>query len=426
MASSIIIAEQLGKQYQVARAGASAQASLRFSEMLAARFRQPWFRPVTNVDAFWALKDVSFSVAEGEVVGIIGRNGAGKSTLLKILSRITEPSCGRIRLRGRVASLLEVGTGFHPELTGRENIFLNGAILGLRRGEILRQFDAIVDFAGTERFLDMPVKRYSSGMYVRLAFAVAAHLEAEILVVDEVLAVGDAAFQQKCIGKMSTVASSGRTVLFVSHNLAVVQRLCQQGILLEEGRVVRQGEIRDVVDHYSRTTMQAAPNTAARRAINRHLGISLDAVRVEREGEDLLLQARLESTNPVASLGPGVRVMTAAGDRVAELKPFKTGLRLPGTIGVRKFQIRLEEFFKRLPEGRYSIDMWLADPGVEVFLDLAAAALVEVPANDHYSTGHSLQQNDDGLVLLHATLHQGADLNPAARDQTPLNAGSTG
>ncbi|QUS59323.1 ATP-binding cassette domain-containing protein [Synechocystis sp. PCC 7338] len=189
-------------------------------------------------EEFWALKDVSFEVKRGECVGIIGRNGAGKSTLLKILSRITEPTTGRVELHGRVASLLEVGTGFHPELTGRENIYLNGAILGMSRREIKAKFDEIVDFAEVERFLDTPVKRYSSGMYVRLAFAVAAHLEPEILVVDEVLAVGDAAFQKKCLGKMGDVATKeGRTVLFVSHNMSTIKLLCRQSILLDKGKV---------------------------------------------------------------------------------------------------------------------------------------------------------------------------------------------
>ena len=190
-----------------------------------------------EVEEFWALKDVSFEIKQGDRVGIVGRNGAGKSTLLKILSRITEPTTGRIKITGRVASLLEVGTGFHPELSGRENIFLNGAILGMTRQEILRKFDEIVDFSGVERFLDTPVKRYSSGMYVRLAFAVSAHLETEILVVDEVLAVGDAQFQRKCLGKMGDVANNGRTVLFVSHNMAAVQQLCHHGIVLNEGKV---------------------------------------------------------------------------------------------------------------------------------------------------------------------------------------------
>jgi len=202
-------------------------------------------------EEFWALQQINFEIEQGDRVGIIGRNGAGKSTLLKILSRITEPTKGKISLRGRVASLLEVGTGFHPELTGRENIFLNGAILGMSRAEIRMKFDEIVAFAEVEKFLDTPVKRYSSGMYVRLAFAVAAHLEPEILIVDEVLAVGDAQFQKKCLGKMEDVSrNQGRAVLFVSHNMGIIAQLCTKGILLEKGRMVAAGEIRSVIDQY--------------------------------------------------------------------------------------------------------------------------------------------------------------------------------
>src|SRR5205085_1337821 len=197
-------------------------------------------------DDFWALNDVNFEVRAGEVVGIIGRNGAGKSTLLKVLSRITKPTKGRVRLHGRVASLLEVGTGFHPELTGRENVYLNGAILGMTRAEIKRKFDEIVSFAEIEKFLDTPVKRYSSGMYMRLAFAVAAHLEPEILVVDEVLAVGDLEFQKKCLGKMEGVSRGGRAVLFFSHNMDGIMRMCSVGILLQKGKIVASGSTREV------------------------------------------------------------------------------------------------------------------------------------------------------------------------------------
>ncbi|MES2467136.1 MAG: ABC transporter ATP-binding protein [Verrucomicrobiota bacterium] len=201
-------------------------------------------------DYVWALQGVSFDVKQGDIVGIVGRNGAGKSTLLKILSRVTTPTTGEIRVKGRIASLLEVGTGFHPELTGRDNIFLNGAILGMRKNEIQRKFDEIVDFSGCERYIDTPVKRYSSGMYVRLAFAVAAHLEPEILVVDEVLAVGDASFQKKCISKMKDVAGEGRTILFVSHNMAAVNNLCSKGVYLKDGTMFYQGGIDDVVTKY--------------------------------------------------------------------------------------------------------------------------------------------------------------------------------
>jgi lipopolysaccharide transport system ATP-binding protein len=204
-------------------------------------------------ETIWALKDVSFTVEQGEVLGIIGRNGAGKSTLLKILSRVTAPTSGRIKVKGRIASLLEVGTGFHPDLTGRENIFLNGAILGMTKDEVRRKFDEIVSFSEVEKFIDTPVKRYSSGMYVRLAFAVAAHLDPEILVVDEVLAVGDAAFQKKCLGKMGEVAKEGRTILFVSHNMAAIQNLCETTILLEKGKIFLHGATYQVIQSYFRT-----------------------------------------------------------------------------------------------------------------------------------------------------------------------------
>jgi len=203
-------------------------------------------------DFFWALKDVSFEVKRGDRIGIIGKNGAGKSTLLKILSRVTSPTSGEVRIKGRVASLLEVGTGFHPELTGRENIFLNGSIFGMSKKEIQNKFDEIVDFSGVEKFIDTPVKRYSSGMYVRLAFSIAAHLDPEILIIDEVLAVGDAEFQKKCLGKMEDVSKGqGRTILFVSHNMAAIQILCNRGILLESGKLFKEGVVEDIIHSYS-------------------------------------------------------------------------------------------------------------------------------------------------------------------------------
>lgn len=275
MGDSVIRVENLGKKYRI-KHQAERQRYVALRDVLADRTtgaaRRLWeairrqkadiqnqtsaIRPLTanptppTQEDFWALKDVSFEVKRGEVVGLIGRNGAGKSTLLKILSRITEPTAGRIHLRGRVASLLEVGTGFHPELTGRENIFLNGAILGMTREEIKSKFDEIVAFAEIERFLDTPVKRYSSGMYVRLAFAVAAHLEPEILIVDEVLAVGDAEFQKKCLGKMEQVSRGGRTVLFVSHNLSTVKSLCNKACLLDAGELRYSGYVEDVLRVY--------------------------------------------------------------------------------------------------------------------------------------------------------------------------------
>jgi lipopolysaccharide transport system ATP-binding protein len=264
MARPAICVEGLSKRYEIGRR----QPYHRFSEVLSGWGRRAltaprdWLakvrrrthgisgQPCLPVTEFWALKDVSFEVQEGEVLGIIGANGAGKSTLLKILSRITEPTTGRFGTRGRVASLLEVGTGFHPELTGRENIYLNGAVLGMERREIARAFDEIVEFAEVERFLETPVKHYSSGMYMRLAFSVAAHLEPEILVIDEVLAVGDVGFQKKCLGKMSKAAQAGRTVLFVSHNLLAVESLCSSALLLDAGQIVAAGAPSSVTAKY--------------------------------------------------------------------------------------------------------------------------------------------------------------------------------
>ncbi len=233
-------------------------------------------------DSIWALRDVSFEVKRGEVVGIIGRNGAGKSTLLKILSRITAPTSGQVKVKGRIASLLEVGTGFHPELTGRENIFLNGAILGMRKAEIAKKFDEIVAFAEVEKFIDTPVKRYSSGMYVRLAFAVAAHLEPEILLVDEVLAVGDAAFQKKCLGKMGDVAREGRTVLFVSHNLGAVRSLCSRSVLLEGGQIIIDGSTETTVAGYLKSTATDLPADIDTSCLSRPSNITSSALRITR------------------------------------------------------------------------------------------------------------------------------------------------
>ena len=265
--SAIITVENLSKKYIIDHQHREPYTSLR--DVLSngvkrtiGRILHPTMERIDPVhEEFWALRDVTFDIQQGDRVGIIGRNGAGKSTLLKILSRITEPSRGRVKIRGRVSSLLEVGTGFHPELTGRENIYLNGAILGMSRAEITKKFDEIVDFSEVEKFLDTPVKRYSSGMYVRLAFAVAANLEPEVLIVDEVLAVGDAQFQKKCLGKMEDVGREGRTVIFVSHSMPTVTSLCSRAILLESGRVVKDGPTSEVVMHYY-TSGQSSPASA--------------------------------------------------------------------------------------------------------------------------------------------------------------------
>jgi lipopolysaccharide transport system ATP-binding protein len=256
--SVAIAAESLSKKYRIGQFRA-AYGTLRDSVMHSvSRLKSGHLHELPQ--EIWALRDVSFEAGQGEVLGIIGPNGAGKSTLLKILTRITHPTEGRAELRGRVGSLLEVGTGFHPELTGRENIYLNGAILGMKRGEINRKYDAIVDFSGVEKFIDTPVKRYSSGMFVRLAFSVAAHFEPEIMIVDEVLAVGDADFQRRSLGRMEDLGGEGRTVIFVSHNLQAILQLCDRAILLDGGKVVKDGPTHDVVAHYEEQTVGAGSN----------------------------------------------------------------------------------------------------------------------------------------------------------------------
>ncbi len=298
--SSIIQVDKISKCYSITHEGRQSYTALR--DVVAKKAKKIFSFPksligestVTTKEDFWALKDISFDIQQGDRVGIIGRNGAGKSTLLKILSRIIEPTSGSIKIKGRVASLLEVGTGFHPELTGRENIFLNGAILGMSRAEIRKHFDAIVDFAEIEKFLDTPVKRYSSGMYVRLAFAVAAHLEPEILVVDEVLAVGDAQFQKKCLGKMEDVSKNeGRTVLFVSHNIGAIKYLCNRGIVLNKGRLEFDGDIQAAVSAY--TDVYSANDSSSYKHIAGTQEVSIDKLTINNK-EQIEIYGEVELT----------------------------------------------------------------------------------------------------------------------------------
>ncbi|AOS45753.1 Teichoic acids export ATP-binding protein TagH [Lacunisphaera limnophila] len=327
MSTPVIAVSGLGKRYVIAHE--SRHDSLRDTLHHTARRLWRKFRWGTGFETeeFWALQDINFSIQPGEVVGVIGGNGAGKSTLLKVLSRITEPSTGQIRLRGRVASLLEVGTGFHPDLTGRENIFLNGAILGMRRQEVRQKFDEIVAFAEIEKFLDTPVKRYSSGMYVRLAFAVAAHLDPEILIVDEVLAVGDQQFQNKCLGKMQSIANgSGRTVLFVSHNMSAVLNLCGRALLLDHGTLALDGPTQEVVTRYLQHKGSSSGRWINPRPADR-AAVAIRAVEIQNEqgqpsatvdnGRPLCLQIEF-SCKPgfVGPLIPSVTFYTATGIRV--------------------------------------------------------------------------------------------------------------
>jgi lipopolysaccharide transport system ATP-binding protein len=312
--TAAIITEGLGKRYEIGQRNREAYSTLRDTIANGIRLRTRDARPATK--EFWALRDVSFDVNQGDVVGIIGRNGAGKSTLLKLLSRITEPTTGRIRIRGRVASLLEVGTGFHPELTGRENIYLNGAILGMSRKEITAKFDEIVDFAEVEEFLETPVKRYSSGMYVRLAFAVAANLDPEVLIVDEVLAVGDSQFQRKCLGKMKDFSTSeGRTVLFVSHSMASVRALCTSALWLDHGQVRLRGSSLDVIRAYLESSMEEAESTQSLEEIKRAPGqgerlmitrVTLNDGQSVQHGERLDVQIEYDLREPAPDVAFGV------------------------------------------------------------------------------------------------------------------------
>lgn len=349
-----------------------------------------------EVEEFWALKDINFEVKEGNVVGIIGRNGAGKSTLLKVLSRITEPTTGRVTLRGRVASLLEVGTGFHPELTGRENIFLNGAILGMTRAEIKRKFDEIVSFAEVERFLDTPVKRYSSGLYVRLAFAVAAHLDPEILVVDEVLAVGDVDFQRKCIGTMKSVASSGRTVLLVSHTLALVEQICSSSILLNRGKVVAEGNTKYVLEQYLRSGSEdpKSANGFSRNELNRSSPHFTDVSLCNDDGESVAivgmgepLNIKLETQTLKAVLFPwiGIQIRTENGELIAHVANREAGFDLSALNGKQAVHCRIST--PNLQEGAYQLDLILADASNQTYHKVVDACRFQVRAVDVFGTG---------------------------------------
>jgi homopolymeric O-antigen transport system ATP-binding protein len=382
MTSIAIRAESLGKRYRI---GALAQRPATFREAITLAASAPLrnFRRLRRAaspgagegsDLIWALRDVSFEVDQGEVVGIIGRNGAGKSTLLKLLCRITDPTTGMADIYGRVGSLLEVGTGFHQELTGRDNIYLSGSILGMDRAYIGQRFDEIVQFAGIEAFLDTPVKRYSSGMYLRLAFAVAAHLEPEVLIVDEVLAVGDAEFQKKCLGKMDTVAREGRTVLFVSHNLDAIQRLCPRSLLLERGTLIADGATSAVIGRYlSSTAVELAPGTwidlsrAARRgtgavrvlAVMYSSGNAALGFHPYSNGPlEFLLAIDSDSSRYVGGIAATISSLSGATLVNANSVLFGMGL----TLRQGRSFIKLTVKSLHLTPGNYRVSLWLADP----------------------------------------------------------------
>jgi lipopolysaccharide transport system ATP-binding protein len=361
-----------------------------------------------EIEEFWALKDVSFEVKQGEVVGIIGRNGAGKSTLLKILSRITEPTKGRVLLNGRVASLLEVGTGFHPELTGRENIFLNGAILGMSKQEIRKKFDEIVAFAEVEKFLDTPVKRYSSGMYVRLAFAVAAHLEPEILVVDEVLAVGDAEFQKKCLGKMDDVSRrDGRTVLFVSHNMGVLTTLCPNAIWLDRGSIREAGPTKDIVAKYLSQRVSSSDPLVPLDRLSRPPFVQDDRLRFEtlewlsdlplRHGEPAKARIHFRVRAPVSGIAVGIGFSTLDGRRLLTYETdFQDGHR-PNIDTPGSYSVEVEINSLPVAPDIYEFDIGCRSGDFHPLDYLGGSAQLEVIAGPH--TPGYLVRKDAGVRL---------------------------
>jgi lipopolysaccharide transport system ATP-binding protein len=403
-----IAIEHLSKQYRLGPNTSGGYRTLR--EALTEAALGPWqrlrqlasgtapTRGARAADTFWALHDVCLEVKRGEVMGIIGRNGAGKSTLLKIVSRITEPTGGRIKLRGRVGSLLEVGTGFHQELTGRENVYLNGAILGMSRAEISRKFDAIVAFAEIEQFLDTPVKRYSSGMYVRLAFAVASHLEPEILIVDEVLAVGDLAFQKKCLGKMGEASRSGRTILFVSHNMAAILNLCESVAVLQHGKLTYTGPAQQGVEHYLHSTMGVGGSeidlvnhpqrTTSAQPVLRRLRLFNDqGVMTDQflAGDGMTIELLVKPGNRASQLNFRVMFEDVHGYRLFTLG---THLSSSGALPVEdttRVECRVAEL--ALAPGRYCLSLMAAVPPFGVVDQVDQAVWFEVVAADFYGNG---------------------------------------
>jgi len=417
MSKAVITVENLSKCYILKHQQREKYTALR--DVMAAKaksiFSADKYKSETK-EEFWALNDVSFEVKEGERIGIIGRNGAGKSTLLKILSRIVTPTKGRITIEGRVASLLEVGTGFHPELSGRENIFLNGSILGMSKSEIQKKFDEIVAFSEVEKFLDTPVKRYSSGMYVRLAFAVAAHLEPEILIVDEVLAVGDAEFQRKCLGKMKDVSGEGRTVLFVSHNMAAIQNLCNKALLLSGGKVEMTGDTNKVISGYLSTgnsTNTIPVNHRTDRQGDGRLkftGVSFVDAKNEKPvseiqcGTDIKIRLHYEKNTPVlrdVAVTMGIndemeqRICLLSNDITAQKTDLNENSRSYFEIEVKKFP---------LTPGKYNVALFSSSGG-ETTDWIQNAFYFDVCSGDFYGTGKEIPNGQGNFLLNYNFIH---------------------
>jgi homopolymeric O-antigen transport system ATP-binding protein len=394
-----ILVDNISKNYRIG--GSASQAMLREAMM---NVLQNPFRPrITIQNEIWALRNVDFSIEQGELVGIIGRNGAGKSTLLKILSRITYPTSGFLKVLGRIGSLLEVGTGFHEELTGRENIYLNGSILGMKRREIERRMDEIVAFADVEKFVDTPIKRYSSGMRLRLGFAVAAHLDTDILFVDEVLAVGDVGFQKKCLSAMGELRYKGRTVLFVSHNMAAVEHLCPRSIWVEGGQVREDGRSAEVIKHYMGTfsnTHQATVDFASavdRRGSGaiRYLGVDIldfegNHLSLVQSGDSLVIRLHYEALETVTQAIFGFQLFSAAGVFLTDVSTWNLGVDIPALSPGRGYLDLAIDCLNLMP-GRYFLSLWLTSPGEVLHDVLEHCTVVDVEPSNFYKSGRGIE-----------------------------------
>ena len=415
--------EGLSKRYRIGAREDSTQLRERVVNLVT----RPFKRGRDATQWIWALQDMSFSIAEGEVVGILGRNGAGKSTLLKVLSRITYPTAGSVRVRGRVASLLEVGTGFHEELTGRENIYLNGSILGMRRREIDGRFDAIVDFSGVEQFIDTPIKRYSSGMRLRLGFAVAAHLDPDVLIVDEVLAVGDAGFQRKCIAAMENLRGGGRTVLFVSHNMAAVENLCSRGIWIDRGQVHMDAPATQTIRAYLSSyggakssgpelQFEARVGTGEIRFTKlEYLNPDETPGAVVRSGDRLAMRLHYVAHQRVLRPSFGLRLSTSLGTLITATSTGHHGASVP-SVGPGEGHVDIVVHSLNLVPGRYSLSFWVTLPptGVPVY-DGDVRATLDVEQADVYGHGHAIDSKQGIVYFPQAwTVHDSASIPLAA------------
>ena len=408
MATSVVV-DKIWKQYRIEEI----QRITTFREAVVSLMMRPFSKRQVR-ESIWALRNVSIEVEEGEVVGIIGRNGAGKSTLLKILSRITYPNSGSFRVRGRVASLLEVGTGFHSELTGRENIYLNGSILGMKKREIDAKLDAIISFGGVEKFIETPIKRYSSGMRLRLGFAVAAHVDPDVLLVDEVLAVGDIEFQKKCLSAMDDMRSGGRTVLFVSHNMAAIENLCPRTVWIDNGEVREDGDSKEVIKNYLATFAGTGQNGMnLRNARPRHgsgeirytsiefIGMNGDPHRVVRSGDSFTVRFHYEAFTRVRGPHFGMQIYTDMGTKITTMSTWASGIEPPDSKQ-GEGQIDLAIDLLNLMPGRYYLSLWIKTSGGTAYDVLDHCLTFDVEASDYYGSGRGIDSRF-GVVFIPCT-----------------------